>query len=420
MSAHRSSRGESVNQIVPLVNQKKLISLVMNGCTCSFEVDSGSPVTIMTETTFNNIWAQGQPDLAKCDLDLTDYQRNQIPIKGVIDVSIRYNRRKIDILPLIIANVGGSNLVGCNWFDALGIRIEGVFAVNSGVNIKSVLSEYEHLFAIELRRHNGPPVTLHIDTGVAPVRLSPRRIPFAIKGLVEEEIERLCKQGILEPVEYSDWATPIVPVVKKDGSIRICGVNTLLASIEGGSIFAKIDLAQVYQQLVVDDNSALLQTVCTHKGAYKVTRLQFGISSAPGISQSFIENLLQNIHGVLPYFDDIVVMGKTEEELAERLIQVFSRFDKAGLRLRRDKCQFGVPSIEFLGFKNDACGIRPTTDKKQLQSFLGLLNFYHAFLPQKATVAEPLHRLLDKHARWKWDGEHQRAFEEVKLHRATC
>ncbi|XP_054746003.1 uncharacterized protein K02A2.6-like [Anastrepha obliqua] len=395
----KSSRRENVNQITPLVNQKKSISVTINGSTCIFEVDSGSPVTIMTESTFNSFWSNRRPNLSKCDLDLSDYQRNHIPVKGIIDVSIYYNRRKIDNLPLIIANSGGSNLVGCNWFDALGIRIEGVFAVNSGLSIKAILKKYDHLFSTDLGRYTGPPVSLQIDSAVPPVRLPPRRIPFAIKGPVEEEIDRLCCQA----------------------------VSTLLASIEGGSIYAKIDLAQAYQQLVVDERSSLLQTVSTHKGAFKVTSLQFGISSAPSIFQSCIENVLQNIPGVLPYFDDIVVMGKSEDELANRLEQIFVRFDKAGLRLRKDKCQFSVPSIEFLRFKLDNLGIRPShdkikaiheapspKDKKQLQAFLGLLNFYHAFLPNKATIAEPLHRLLDKSARWSWKEQHETAFNTLK------
>ena len=441
-----NNRRDTVNQITPLVNQKKSISVIINGSTCTFEVDSGSPVTIMTERTFNKIWADARPDLSKCDLDLNDYQRNQIPVKGVVDVSIVYNRRKIDNLPLIIANGGGTNLVGCNWFDALGIRIEGVFAVSSGVSIQNVLNKYEHLFSAELGRYTGPPVSLQVDTAVQPIRLPPRRIPFAIKGLVDDEIDRLCNQGVLKPVDYSDWATPIVPVVKKDGSIRICGdykstvnkaikqhchqipaMHTLLASIEGGSIYAKIDLAQAYQQLVVDESSALLQTLSTHRGAFMATRLQFGIASAPGIFQSCIERILQGISGVLPYFDDVVIMGKSEEELAKRLEEIFQRFEKSGLRLRKDKCIFGVPSVDFLGFKIDALGIRPSADKvkaihdapspkdkKQLQAVLGLLNFYHAFLPHKATLAEPLHRLLDKNARWSWEKHHEQAFNSLK------
>ncbi|XP_043063528.1 uncharacterized protein K02A2.6-like [Drosophila ficusphila] len=325
-------------------------------------------------------------------------------------------------------------------------RIEGIHGVQCGIGIEEILRKFDHLFSSELGRYTGPPVELKVDQDVPPVRLPPRRIPYALIKPYEEELDRLCSQGILEPVEYSEWATPTVPIVKKDGSIRICGdykstlnravqphchqipaINTLLASIEGGSIFAKIDLAQAYQQLVVDENTALMQTITTHKGAFKVTRLQFGISSAPGIFQSCIERILQNISGVLPYFDDIVIMGKSEEELASRLNEVLTRMDQAGLRLRKEKCQFGVSSIEFLGFKVDALGIRPSADKvkaiheapppkekKQLQAFLGLTNFYHSFLPKKATIAEPLHRLLDKNVPWTWRPVHQKAFAELK------
>ncbi|KAM8701369.1 hypothetical protein ACLKA7_000226, partial [Drosophila subpalustris] len=390
-------------------------AIIINNRSCIFEVDSGSPVTIMRESTYRYIWPKGKLDLSKCDLDLNDYQKNPIPVKGVADVSILYNQRKIENLPLVIVTGGGANLLGCNWFDALGIRIEGIFSITSDTTIKSVLSKFNNLFSTNLGKLTGPPVSLCIDASATPVRLPPRRIPFAIKGMVEEEINRLCNQGILERVEYTDWATPIVPVIKKDGSVRICGdykstvnkvikphghqipaINTLLASIEGGSIFAKIDLAQAYQQLVVDERSAMLQTITTHMGTFKVNRLQFGISSAPGIFQSCIENVVRGISGVLPYFDDIVIMGKSELELAERLNEVLSRFETAGLRLRKDKCEFGKPAIEFLGFKIDALGVRPSTgkvsaiqhaptpkDKKQLQAFLGLINFYHAFLPQR-------------------------------------
>ncbi|XP_053968711.1 uncharacterized protein K02A2.6-like [Anastrepha ludens] len=273
-----SPRRENVNQITPLVNQKKSISVTINSSTCIFEADSGSPVTIMTESTLNIIMSNRKIDLSK-------------------------------LLALILLVV-------------------------TGLSSKAILKKCDHLFSTDLVRYTGPKVSLQIDSASPPVRRLSRRIPFAIKGLVEEEIDRLCCQGILEPVEYSDWATPIVPVVKRDGSIRICrdykstlskaikphshqipAGSTLLASIEGGSIYAKIDLAQAYQQLVADERSSLLQTVSAHKGGFKVTRLQFGISSVSGIFQSCIENCLQNILGVLPYFDDIVVMFTQELSL---------------------------------------------------------------------------------------------------------
>ncbi|XP_046869134.1 uncharacterized protein LOC124461688 [Drosophila willistoni] len=274
---------------------------------------------------------------------------NEEYIIGIVDTSVQYDNKYIPNLPLVVTSSGGSNLLGRNWFMPLGISIEGIHAINAKLSIEATLVKYKDLFSSELGRFRGPSVSLQINTDAIPVRLPARRIPFAIQELYAEELDRLCSQGILVPIEYSDWATPIVPVIKKDGTIRICGdykstinkvikqhghqippMNSLLASVEGGSTFAKIDLAQAYQQLVVDEQSALMQTI------------------SPGIFQSCIERILQNASGVLPYFDDIIVMGKSEEELAVRLNEVLSRFHKAGLRLRRDKCQFGVPSVEFL------------------------------------------------------------------------
>ncbi|XP_068150236.1 uncharacterized protein [Drosophila tropicalis] len=424
----KPSEEYSVHSILPLICPKEIATIIINKRKCQFEVDSGSAITMIDEAMFRYIWPTDRPNIQDCSLEFTDYQKNRIPVIGIVDMSVQYDNKYIPNLPLVVTSSGGSNLLGRNWFMPLGISIEGIHAINAKLSIEATLAKYKDLFSSELGRFRGPPVSLHINTDATPVRLPARRIPFAIQELYEEEIDRLCSQGILVPIEYSDWATPTVPVIKKDGTIRICGdykstinkvikqhghqippMNSLLASVEGGSIFAKIDLAQAYQQLVVDEQSALMQTI------------------SPGIFQSCIERILQNVSGVLPYFDDIIVMGKSEEELAVRLNEVLSRFDKAGLRLRRDKCQFGVPSVEFLGFKIDALGIRPCAskveaikcapapkDKKQLQAFLGLINFYHAFLPHKATVAEPLHRLLDKNAPWVWAHKHQDAFMNLK------
>ncbi|KRZ00689.1 Uncharacterized protein T11_4754 [Trichinella zimbabwensis] len=187
----------------------------------------------------------------------------------------------------------------------------------------------------------------------------------------------------------------------------------------------KLRYARVVEAHTFDLTDA--QTIITHRGAFRVKRLQFGISAAPGIFQNVIDKTVAGIQGVLPYFDDILIAASDEKELASRLETVLHRFSKAALRLKSDKCKFCLPRVEFLGFETDATGIHPAKakvqaiqdaptpkNKQQLQAFLGLLNFYHSFLKGKATVAEPLHRLLDKNARWTWTGKHEKAFRDVK------
>ncbi|GBN18772.1 Transposon Ty3-G Gag-Pol polyprotein [Araneus ventricosus] len=235
---------------------------------------------------------------------------------------------------------------------------------------------------------------------------------------VDIAIDKLLDQGVLEPISNPKWSTPIVPIIKQSGEIRLCAdykvtinkamkshpfpipsVNHILANLADGKFFAKIDLAQAYLQLRVDDASAEAQTIVTHRVAFKVNRLQFGVNVAPGLFQNFIEDLLKGIPGVLLYFDDVLIFAATEEQLCNHLRLVLERLSKSGIRANKNKCIFKTKAVEFLGFVIDASGIHPSDSK---------------FLKEKATIAEPLHRLLEKNAEWKWTSAHEKAFAAVK------
>ena len=166
----------------------------------------------------------------------------------------------------------------------------------------------------------------------------------------------------------------------------------------------------------------------THKGLFQYTRLPFGISSAPGIFQRVMESLLQGIPGVIVYLDDILVTGSSEEEHLRALEQVLDRLEKAGLRIRREKCDFMSPSVIYLGHKIDAEGLHPVADKIQAtvnaqdnkvcqsssHSYLGLLSYYSKFMPNLATILTPLYQLLRKDSRWRWSQKEERFFNISK------
>ena len=134
---------------------------------------------------------------------------------------------------------------------------------------------------------------------------------------METELQRLESLGIISPVKFSKWAAPIVPVVKKNGTVRICGdykvtanratltesyplplVDELMTDLAGGKYFTKLDLSQAYLQLPLDHESSELLTINTHKGLFKYNRLPFGVSSAPAIFQHSMETLLRGLNGV--------------------------------------------------------------------------------------------------------------------------
>ncbi|GFT98764.1 uncharacterized protein K02A2.6 [Trichonephila clavipes] len=140
-----------------------------------------------------------------------------------------------------------------------------------------------------------------------------RTVPFALKGRVENEIDRLEKEGIIEKVDSSEWATPVVPVVKSDGSIRLCAdysvtlnpnlivpqhpsprLDEIFGSLNGGKQFTKLDFKHVYLQMKVHPDSQKLMTINTHKGLYICKRLMYGLNGAPAIWQRYVDGLFQD------------------------------------------------------------------------------------------------------------------------------
>ena len=184
---------------------------------------------------------------------------------------------------------------------------------------------------------------------------------------MEQELEKLEREGIISPVEFSDWAAPTVPLVKKDGSIRICGdyrvtvnraakrdmyplpkIDDLLATLGGGKMFTKLDLAHAYLQIPLEDKTKEYLAINTHKGLYAYNRLPFGVTSAPSIFQRTMEGILCGIPNLCVYIDDILIAGGSEEEHLRILNEVLTRLGEVGVVLKLHKCFFMQPSIEYL------------------------------------------------------------------------
>ena len=235
-------------------------------------------------------------------------------------------------------------------------------------------------------------------------------------------------------------------VPKQDGKFRICGdykvtVNAaldidqyplpkpddLFTSLAGGQKFTKLDLAQAYQQLVLDESSRKFTTITTHQGLYQYTRLPFGIASAPAIFQKTMDQILQGIPHVTCYIDDILITGANEQEHLHNLEEVFRRLDQHNLRIKRAKCEFMKLSVEYLGHSVDSEGLHTLPSKveaiqqapqpqnvQQLRSFLGLLNYYGKFISNLADIIHPLNQLLHKDAKWTWNQACAQAFTAAK------
>lgn len=434
----------TVDTVKTSTRRKLFTKVRIEGAECEMEVDSGSDYSIISATTYERLWPRKGPRIRPLPFSLRDFQKKPIPMRGMCSVHVKYGSFE-GPLRLLIAEGDRVSLLGHEWFTPLGIGLTGVHKVGADP-LEQVLNDFKEVFQEGLGTYTGPTVSLPLDPTVPPKRFKARNVPLALRPKIDAALDRLLADDVIEEVTNPRWSTPVVPIIKPSGEVRLCGdykvtintamrahpypipaVNQLLSSLSGGGYYAKIDLAQAYLQLRVDDDSAEAQTIITHRGAFKVKRLQFGVNVAPGLFQHLMDEILVGLPGVVPYFDDILVQATTREELASRVRQVLTRLARAGLRARKDKCVFGVTSIEFLGYRVDASGIHPADskvtaihnaprprNKQELQAFLGLLNFYNSFLKDKATVAEPLHRLLDKNSKWSWTTVHDNAFKQVK------
>ena len=284
-----------------------------------------------------------------------------------------------------------------------------------------------------------------VDPEAQPRFCKPRSVPFVLRSKVEQELTRLEHAGVIEPVQFSHWAAPIVPVLKQDCSLRVCGdykvtvnraaktdcfplphMDDLLASLTRGKAFSKLDLAHAYQQIELDEESKTLVVINTHKGLFRCNRLPFGVSAAPAIFQRSMEGILQGIPNVCVYLDDILVTGETEEHNAT-LGKVLGRLNEAGMRVKQSKCTFMFPAVEYLGNHISAEGLRPTQEKiraimqaptpqdvTQLRAFLGLVNYYGKFVGRLSSILSPLYKLLEKKTKWDWGPTQQKGFEVAK------
>lgn len=436
----------SINNVSQTRVSAFLVNILINNFEIEMEIDSGCAFSLISEPTARLIWKDKLPKMEQNDLKLKTWTDNSLHILGKVMVQVHYKGSNKN-LPLIIAKGHGPSLLGRNWFDDLNIQLIGINSIQIGKKgTNSLLKKYKGVFEEGLGKYTGPVVSITPREGAAPKFLKCRPIPFAIRERVFKEIERLVSEDVLESVAHSEWATPIVPVLKPNGSVRLCGdyrstvnmatdtdtyplptLDEVFTQLQGGVIFSKIDLDRAYTQVTVDEPTSLLLTLNTPKGLYKVKRLPFGVKACPGIFQRLMSSLLAHIPGVAVLLDDIVVSGTDVNQHNVRLNAVLKQLQEAGLRVNKEKCKFMASKVDFLGFVVDESGIHPNEDKidaikgfpapgnvKELQAFLGLLNFYDRFLSHKATVAEPLYKLLNKNMQWQWKSAHQAAFEKLR------
>lgn len=255
--------------------------------------------------------------------------------------------------------------------------------------------------------------------------------PMALKGIVNEEISKLMKDGIIRP-SRSPYNAPVWVVPKKlDSSgvkkyrlvidyrklntvtipdrYPIPEINEVLSNLGSSKYFTVLDLKSGFHQIPLRQCDIEKTAFSVNNGKYEFTRLPFGLKNAPSIFQRALDDILREHIGVrcYVYIDDIIVFGTSEDEHLKNLELVFKTLEQANMKVQADKCEFLKESVEFLGFIVSRNGITTNPKKveainnfptprtlKELRSFLGLAGYYRRFIRDYAKLASPLTSLL--------------------------
>ena len=314
--------------------------------------------------------------------------------------------------------------------------------------VGNLLSRYEHAFSrsdwdvglTSLAEHS-------IDTGdAAPIKQRPRRVPLAYAEEEKKAIEDLLQKGVIRK-STSPWASPIVLVRKKNGTVRPCvdyrKVNSLvkpdgfplprvqdcLDAVAGAKYFSSFDLTSGYFQIPLKEADIPKSAFCCKYGHFEMLRLPFGLNNAASTFQRTMELALQGLQWetCLIYIDDIIVYGADFNQHMQRVEQVLQRISDAGLKLRPDKCHMLQTEVVFLGHVVSQEGVLPDptnvskivnwptpTNCKQVKQFVATGSYYRRFVKNFATVARPLTELTKKDAKFHWSISCQEAFEKLK------
>eukprot|EP00731_Ephydatia_muelleri_P012858 Em0007g168a len=409
------------------INTKRVwIEVELNGIPLKMELDTGASVSLVSKKTWRE--KLGSP-LTKRKIVLRAYSGHRLHVIGETTVDVNAGSQRHKSLPLVVVEGEEAPLFGRNWLVQVDVAwdvLKNTFVQECKTHaivascsqgqspptgargnppaLDELLKRYDVIFKQQLGKIKDLKATIRVQSEATPNFFKPRPVAYALRERVEQELERLVAIGVMEPISHSEWAAPIVPEIKNNGDVRMCGDFKV-------TVNQCLDIEQ-YPLSKIDD-------------LYK--RLPFGVGSAPALFQRAMDTILQGLPGVVCYQDDTLVTGKEIDEHLKNLERVFGRLKEFGLRLRLTKCKFLKESVEYLGHVISRNGIC-TSPKKieviqkapiplnvtELRSFLGIVNYYGKFIQSVADLCAPLNELLQKNAPWIWTATCMESFKQLK------
>jgi ribonuclease HI len=280
-----------------------------------------------------------------------------------------------------------------------------------------------------------------------PFRQKLRQINPMLLPIMEREVKKLLQAQIIVPLRYSEWVANLVPVRKKNGEIRLCvdfrnlnrssrkdnyplpKMEHILQRVTGASRISMIDGFSGYNQVSVLPEDREKTTFTTPWGTFMYAKMSFGLMNAGATFQRAMDIAFvgEKDKFVVVYLDDITVFSKSDKEHCRHLRKVFLKCRNFGISLNPKKSLFAMQEGKLLGHIVSAEGVRidPSRveaiqalsiprSKKEVQSFLGKINFLRRFVPNFAEEVKLITTMLKKGNEVRWTPQSRHSFEQIK------
>ena len=398
-------------------------------------IDSGATCNILDR----QLWEFLKKNSIKCKCYFTEKKiyaygsKEPLKLAGGFKAKVSFNNKVIDNVDFLVLEGEGEPILGTDTLTKLGIlKIE--LEINNLVKDNStaeIVDRYKSLFKGTGKLKDFQ-LKIPIDSSIEPVCQTARRVPYHLRDKLSQKLKELEKFDIIEKTTGPiHWVSPVIVVLKSDGDIRLCvdmrranlaikrerhpipTIEELLQEMNHSKIFSKLDVKWAYQ-IELDPESRDITTFATHKGLFRYKRLMFGVSCAPEMYHRTMQQTLAGCKGLRNILDDIIVFTSSEKEHNKRLEEVLKRLKEKGLKLNKEKCCFNM-KVEFMGHVLSKDGVAPEELKvkavasarepknaSEVRSFLGLVNYCGRFIPDLATISEPLRKLTQKSIMFTW------------------
>lgn len=400
----------------------------IEGVKIRVKLDSGAECNVIPKTIADQLGGKH----TACKTKLVTYSGHKMTALSQITTKAKV-RGNLHEITFIVVNEKTEPILGLQSCDSTGLikRIDDVAIDPSVFNGLGCLKNFEY----DIEFVENPSFEIH----------PARRIPHAYRQQVKDELDSMVKKQVIREVTEATPAVSPMVVVKQRGRIRICidptdvnknvlrrhyplkTLEEIAAKVNGSTIFTKLDCTKGFWQIKLSERSQKFLTFATPWGRYSCLKLPFGLCSAPEVFQQIMSNLLKDIEKAEASMDDILIYAATKAELDIITNKVIKRIKDAGLTLNKDKCEFGVPKIKFLGHLLSAQGVeidpekvtainqlKDPENKAELQRLLGMVTYLAKFIPKLSEMTYPLRQLIEKDAEWLWTPHQQQAVEQIK------